>query len=96
MSLLGGTSKRSDFPPAASTTTPDSVPRKAGQLRGLLADGVVTKQQADDEIHEDRLLNFLINTLTSAFSLNLGENAEIDPDDIFEVLVGAEWSALPC
>ena len=43
------------------------------------------KHQADDEIHEDQLLNFLVNTLTGAFSLNLGENAEIDPDDVFEV-----------
>ena len=50
---------------------------------------MTTKQQADDEIHEEQLLNFLVNTLTDAFSLNLGENAEIDPDDIFEVLVGA-------
>ncbi|WP_256684140.1 ISH3 family transposase [Halococcus qingdaonensis] len=50
---------------------------------------MTTKQQADDEIHEDQLLNFLVNTLTGTFSLTLGENAEIDPDDIFEVLVGA-------
>ena len=50
---------------------------------------MTTKQQADDEIHEDQLLNFLVNTLTGAFSLNIGENAEIAPDDIFEVLVGA-------
>ena len=47
------------------------------------------KQQADGQIHEDQLLNFLVNTLTGAFTLNLGENADIDPDDIFEVLVGA-------
>ena len=46
-------------------------------------------QQADDEIHEAQLLDFLVNTLTGAFSLTLGENAKIDPDDIFEVLVGA-------
>ena len=46
-------------------------------------------QQAANEIHEDQLLNFLVNTLTGAFSLSLGKNAEIDPDDIFEVLVGA-------
>jgi hypothetical protein len=58
-------------------------------LRGLLAESVTSNQQADGEIHEDQLLNFLVNTLTGAFSLNLGENAEIDPDDIFEVLVGA-------
>ena len=46
-------------------------------------------QQAADEIHEDQLLNFLVNTLTGVFSLTLGENAEISPEDIFEVLVGA-------
>jgi len=47
----------------------------------------VTKQTepADSEIHEDQLLN----VLTGAFTLSLGENAEIDPEDIFEVLVGA-------
>ena len=48
-----------------------------------------TTSQADDQIHEDQLLNFLVNILTDAFSVELGENAEIDPEDIFEVLVGA-------
>jgi len=46
-------------------------------------------QQADGEIHEDQLLNFLVNTLTGAFGLTLGENAELDLEDIYEVLVGA-------
>ncbi len=46
-------------------------------------------QQADSTIHEDQLLNFLVNTLTGAFGMTLGENAEIDPADIYEVLVGA-------
>ena len=46
-------------------------------------------QQADDEIHEDQLLSFLVNTLAGAFSFSLGENAEIDSDDISEVLIGA-------
>jgi hypothetical protein len=50
---------------------------------------VYTTSQADDQIHEDQLLNFLVNTLTDAFSVELGDNAEIDPEDIFEVLVGA-------
>jgi hypothetical protein len=50
---------------------------------------VHTTSQADDRIHEDQLLNFLVNILTDAFSVELGENAEIDPEDIFEVLVGA-------
>ena len=51
---------------------------------------MTTKQQADDEIHEDQLLNFLVNTLTGTFSLTLGENAEIGSDDIFEALISAE------
>ena len=46
-------------------------------------------QQADGEIHEDQLLNFLVNALTGAFGVSLAENAEIDPEDIYEVLVGA-------
>ena len=46
-------------------------------------------QQADDEIHEDQLLNFLVNTLDEEIALDLGANAEIDAEDIYEVLVGA-------
>ena len=46
-------------------------------------------QQADGEIHEDQLLNFLVNTLTGAFGMSLAENAEIDLEDIHEVLAGA-------
>jgi len=46
-------------------------------------------QQADGEIHEDQLLNFLVSALTGAFGVSLAENADIDPDDIYEVLVGA-------
>ena len=46
-------------------------------------------QQTDGEIHEDQLLNFLVNALTGAFGVSLGENADLDPEDIYEVLVGA-------
>ncbi len=48
-----------------------------------------SKQQADSEIHEDQLLNFLVNTLGEEVNLNLGNNAEIDAENIYEVLVGA-------
>ena len=47
------------------------------------------QQQADGEVHEDQLLNFLVNALTGAFGVSLAENADIDPEDIYEVLVGA-------
>jgi hypothetical protein len=43
----------------------------------------------DDEIHEEQLLNFLVNALTETFNLCLGDNADIDAEDIFEVLVDA-------
>ena len=48
-----------------------------------------TTQQADSEIHEDQLLNFLVNCLDEEVSLNLANNAEIGAEDIYEVLVGA-------
>ena len=47
------------------------------------------QQQADSEIHEDQLLNFLVNRLDEEISLTLANNAEIDAEDIYEVLVGA-------
>ena len=46
-------------------------------------------KQADDEIHEDQLLNFLVNRLDEEISLNLANNVEIDTEDIYEILVGA-------
>ena len=39
-------------------------------------------KQANGEIHEDQLLNFLVNTLSGAFGLTLGENADLDLEDI--------------
>jgi hypothetical protein len=39
-------------------------------------------QQADDEIHEDQLLNFLVNALDEEVALTLAENAEIDAEDL--------------
>ena len=48
-----------------------------------------TTKQADGEIHEDQLLNFLVNTLDEEVDLSLGANAEIEAEDIYEVLVGA-------
>ena len=44
------------------------------------------QQQADSSLHEDQLLTFL---LTGAFGVRIAGNGEIDPEDIYEVLVGA-------
>jgi hypothetical protein len=50
---------------------------------------VFKTQQADNEIHEDQLLNFLVNRLDEEVSLGIANNCEIDEEDIYEVLVGA-------
>ncbi|WP_126664386.1 ISH3 family transposase [Haloterrigena salifodinae] len=47
------------------------------------------QQQADSEIHENQLLDFLVNRLDEEVSLDLANNADIDTEDIHEVLVGA-------
>ena len=39
-------------------------------------------KQADGEIHGDQLLNFLVNALAGAFSLDIGENADLDAEDL--------------
>jgi hypothetical protein len=58
-------------------------------LRRLLAEGVPNTKQADGSIHEDQLLNFLVNSLDEEVALTFPENAELDTEDIYEVLVGA-------
>jgi hypothetical protein len=50
----------------------------------------VTKQtQADNIIHEDQLRNFFVNALTGAFGISIAGNGDVEPEDIYEVLVGA-------
>jgi len=41
-------------------------------------------KQADGGIHEDQLLNFLVNRLDEEVSLSLANNAEITAEDIYE------------
>jgi hypothetical protein len=43
---------------------------------------VSTTQQADGEIHEDQLLNFLVNCLDEEVPLSLANNAEIAAEDL--------------
>jgi len=50
---------------------------------------VFKTQQADSELHEDQLVNFLVNQLDEEVALDLANNAEIDSEYIYEVLVGA-------
>lgn len=46
-------------------------------------------QQADSRIHEDQLLDSRVTELTGRFGVDLAENADIDAENIYEVLVGA-------
>ena len=39
--------------------------------------------QAANELTEDQVLNLLVNTLDEEIDIELGENAEIDSQDIF-------------
>jgi len=50
---------------------------------------VLNTVQAGDSIHEDQLLNFLVNTIDEEVELDLAPNAETTSEDILEVLVGA-------
>jgi len=50
---------------------------------------VPSTQQADNSIHEDQLLNFLVNTIDEEVDLDFAPNAEATSEDIYEVLVGA-------
>ena len=45
--------------------------------------------QAVNELTEDQVLNFLVNTLHEEIDIELSENADIDSEDIWDVLVGA-------
>ncbi len=46
-------------------------------------------QQADGSIHEDQVLNFLVNTIDEEVELDLAPNAKTTSADVHEVLVGA-------
>ena len=49
-------------------------------------------QTAANEIHEDQLLNFLVNVLIDRITIDLGENAAITAEEIWDVLIGATVS----
>ncbi len=45
--------------------------------------------QADSEIEEEHLLNFVVNSLDGELSVDLGENVEVTTEALYEVLAGA-------
>ena len=45
--------------------------------------------EADSEIEEEHLLNFVVNSLNEELAIDLGENVEVTTETLFEVLAGA-------
>ncbi len=45
--------------------------------------------QADSEIEEEHLLNFVVNSLDDDLPIDLGENVEVTTETLYEVLAGA-------
>ncbi|MFC4987844.1 ISH3 family transposase, partial [Saliphagus infecundisoli] len=45
--------------------------------------------QADNEVEEEHLLNFVVNSLGDELPIDLGENVEVSADELYEVLAGA-------
>lgn len=43
-----------------------------------------TKSQTDNELTEDQVLNFVVNSLDEEFEIDFGENADIEIEDIHE------------
>ena len=45
--------------------------------------------QADSELEEEHLINFVVNRLEGTLPLDLGENVEVTLAELYKVLVGA-------
>ena len=45
--------------------------------------------QADNEIEEEQLLNFVVNSLNGELAIDLGEDVEVTTETLYEVLAGA-------
>ena len=45
--------------------------------------------EADNELEEEHLLNFVVNSLDEDLTIDLGENVEITTETLYEVLAGA-------
>ena len=45
--------------------------------------------QADSELEEEHLINFVVNRLEETLPVDLGEYVEVTPAELYKVLVGA-------
>lgn len=49
---------------------------------------MIEPDQATNELTEEQVLDFLVNTLDEEIDIEFSENADIDSEDIWNVLVG--------
>jgi len=49
----------------------------------------VQANQADSDSEEEHLINFVVNRLEQTLPLDLGEDVEVTPAELYKVLVGA-------
>ena len=45
--------------------------------------------QADSELNDAHLINFIVNSLDDELPIELGENVDVTVDELYKVLVGA-------
>jgi hypothetical protein len=50
---------------------------------------VCNTKQADGGIHEDQLLDFLVNSLDEGVALTLAEKPKLNAEDIYEIFASA-------
>ena len=51
--------------------------------------------QADSEIEEEHLLNFVVNSLGDELPIDLGENVKVTSVELYEVLASASAGGTP-
>ncbi len=50
------------------------------------------QNQTDNQIQEEHLLNFVVNSLGEELPIDLGEDVEVSTEVLYEVLAGASTS----
>ena len=52
----------------------------------------MTQTQTDNQIEEEHLLDFVVNSLSEELSIDLADGAKISTEKLYEVLAGATTS----
>ena len=52
----------------------------------------MTRTQTDNQIEEEHLLNFVVNTLNEELPIDLADSVRVSTEELYEVLAGASAS----